>query len=118
MSEVLISASSVSDMSQEPARSVIFVVFSLRPIRYFMASSKDTGRFSRIWSSPAISDSLAYISLLILMVFVLGIGTPSSKSSIVLHLNVLGMMFPCIYFCSLARALSHYAHHAAQSYRS
>ena len=48
MSEVLISTSSLSVMSQVPARSVIFVFFSFRLIRYFMASSRDTGRFSRI----------------------------------------------------------------------
>ena len=70
MREALISVSSVSEMSQEPARSVIFVPFPRRVIKYFVASSKETGRFSLIWSSPAISDNFVYVSLLSLTVFV------------------------------------------------
>ena len=52
-------------MFHEPARSVIFLPFSFSFIKYFIASSMDTGLFSLVWSSPAISLSLAYVSLLI-----------------------------------------------------
>jgi len=54
-------------MFHEPARSVIFFPFSFSFIKYFIASSMDTGLFILVCSSPAISLSLAYVSLLTFM---------------------------------------------------
>src|SRR3990170_4539225 len=81
MSERALLPCSPTLLFQEPPRSVIFTPFFLSHIKCFMASSMDTGRFSLICSSPAISQSLAYVSLLIFY-GLLGVvvGFPSCES--------------------------------------
>ena len=61
----LTSSVSVSFILHEPDRSEIFFPFLLWRIRYFIASSIDTGRFLLICNSPAIAHNSEYVSLLI-----------------------------------------------------